>query len=949
MLLFSVIFFFSQLVFSQTDKSDYQLLWEISGNGLEKPSYLFGTIHLRDKRAFAFSDSLLYKLAECEAFATEVHPDSAFLFYTTLAFSRDTTDYLREMMSSKAYERLKNQLRNREGIYLDSIQSKNPFYVESLFDRSPESKPDDKDLFVDLYLYRMARRSGKLTYGLEKVQDHKRMNELFFTRFEEEDYPDAFEEKDFDWKSFHTNRVKTVLDIYETGSLDAIEAFLKIRSDSAYNEASLTKRNVIMADNIKKIIHDHSLFAAMGAAHLPGEGGVIKLLEQAGYNMRPVTATFTGKADEFKLQEKEAIWQNYKEDYHRFEVDLPGEPYIWQYEKKGLQLLFHYMLYDDRAEDNDYAIKVSTDFKEEDEPLDSFLLKIVGATFLPNKNIADIQYQVVEQNGMEGLEFRAQVDSIRHLRGRVFYNGTATYQAIVRRDDTNLDHRDIDRFFNSLVIAKPKIYEWKRFTSEQGAFSVSTPFEPDESVMDVPVPDEAGNMVNLNLHFFNVKDLGNGMLYLMRYNGMGEGRYIENDTFFFDTTIEDFKQRSKLGEPDTIFTIYRDGYEGREVLFKNDVSNMRIQLFLRGSRMYLIIAASLAGEEKPELIDDFFNSFRFQDFNHSELSEQKITEHGLSVDLPKPPTIILDTFSVYDYPFVTSSTFYAEDANTNLNYFIDKIKLSKYYQIDTLDSYLNQLIEDDVPATDTVLVNKKITISTHSGRYFKQASDLTHNYLHGYLMVVGNELYQIYFYGPEEVEESRIFAFLNSFQLTGEPSSINLVEKKIELIMNDFESADSLTQARASVALENHPFVESELPYLYAALDKAYPNDSIEYNSTVAILCDILKTTNDSSTVEFLVANYNQFADEPIRKSRILKTLAFINTQESIASYLDLFKDFAPQEDANYNYGLLDPFSDSLEYLITHYELIKDKNQRDTTWGSQLDGLILQLVNNDSI
>ncbi|MBC8172521.1 MAG: TraB/GumN family protein, partial [Chitinophagales bacterium] len=28
------------------------LLWEISGNGLTKPSYLFGTVHLIDKKDF---------------------------------------------------------------------------------------------------------------------------------------------------------------------------------------------------------------------------------------------------------------------------------------------------------------------------------------------------------------------------------------------------------------------------------------------------------------------------------------------------------------------------------------------------------------------------------------------------------------------------------------------------------------------------------------------------------------------------------------------------------------------------------------------------------------------------------------------------------------------------------------------------------------------------------
>jgi uncharacterized protein YbaP (TraB family) len=58
-------------VFSQTT-GEKTLLWEISGNGLEKPSYLFGTLHILPKKEFtAFktvdeklknSDQMVWKL-----------------------------------------------------------------------------------------------------------------------------------------------------------------------------------------------------------------------------------------------------------------------------------------------------------------------------------------------------------------------------------------------------------------------------------------------------------------------------------------------------------------------------------------------------------------------------------------------------------------------------------------------------------------------------------------------------------------------------------------------------------------------------------------------------------------------------------------------------------------------------------------------------------------------
>jgi uncharacterized protein YbaP (TraB family) len=68
--LFAFLFVFS-VSFSQ-QKWPGTFLWRISGNGLQKPSYLYGTIHLQDKRLFQFSDSLYQALEKVEGFALEI-------------------------------------------------------------------------------------------------------------------------------------------------------------------------------------------------------------------------------------------------------------------------------------------------------------------------------------------------------------------------------------------------------------------------------------------------------------------------------------------------------------------------------------------------------------------------------------------------------------------------------------------------------------------------------------------------------------------------------------------------------------------------------------------------------------------------------------------------------------------------------------------------------------
>src|SRR3954469_17558780 len=51
------------------------LFWEITGNGLQKPSYLFGTMHVSSKMVFHLSDSFYLAIKNVDAIALELNPD----------------------------------------------------------------------------------------------------------------------------------------------------------------------------------------------------------------------------------------------------------------------------------------------------------------------------------------------------------------------------------------------------------------------------------------------------------------------------------------------------------------------------------------------------------------------------------------------------------------------------------------------------------------------------------------------------------------------------------------------------------------------------------------------------------------------------------------------------------------------------------------------------------
>jgi len=61
-------------IFAYSQDKEQSLLWEISGNGLTKSSYIYGTMHVSKKVAFRLDDVFFDALAKSESVALESDP-----------------------------------------------------------------------------------------------------------------------------------------------------------------------------------------------------------------------------------------------------------------------------------------------------------------------------------------------------------------------------------------------------------------------------------------------------------------------------------------------------------------------------------------------------------------------------------------------------------------------------------------------------------------------------------------------------------------------------------------------------------------------------------------------------------------------------------------------------------------------------------------------------------
>src|SRR3954451_2230731 len=151
------------------------LFWEITGNNMKKPSYLFGTMHVSNKMVFHLSDSFYYAIRNCDAVALELNPevwqDEMFRFQKAqINLARFSSGRMNDYLKESSFD-LKR--------YDDNIKralTEEPTVVNNLLYRSYQSSADfEENTYLDLYIYQTGRKLGKQPAGVENYMESERL------------------------------------------------------------------------------------------------------------------------------------------------------------------------------------------------------------------------------------------------------------------------------------------------------------------------------------------------------------------------------------------------------------------------------------------------------------------------------------------------------------------------------------------------------------------------------------------------------------------------------------------------------------------------------------------------------------------------------------------------------------------------------------------------------
>jgi uncharacterized protein YbaP (TraB family) len=263
------------------------VLYEISGGGLSHKSYVFGTIHLRDKRVFEQvnnkKDSLWYCFKHCDIIAGELKFDKKEIKEAAMdkVMMPDGVT-LQSLLSPESYEKVKAYAKETLGwkaILIDRIK---PLFSISLFTEAMEKA--DYKYPLDVYLQEQGEKKKKEIAGIETIDEQMQALSAMSLKDQAKELEDFVNNPtdsraEFE-KMIALYQERKLLDLYEfittSGMSDSVETAL------------LTDRNKLMAFRIETMMLRKPVFAAIGSAHLPGDKGVLELLRKKGYKVRAV-------------------------------------------------------------------------------------------------------------------------------------------------------------------------------------------------------------------------------------------------------------------------------------------------------------------------------------------------------------------------------------------------------------------------------------------------------------------------------------------------------------------------------------------------------------------------------------------------------------------------------------------------------------------------------------
>ncbi|MEZ4853620.1 TraB/GumN family protein [Flavobacterium sp.] len=865
-----LLFAFIVLSTCMAAQNENTLLWEITKNENSKKSYLYGTMHVNDKISYHLNDRFFEALQNVEVVANESDPrtwhDLYDLFYANNSYNYNSFYSQFYLLSPK-----KNNL-------LELFKANSSFLQNMLSGNNASSSDYQEDTVLDMFIFQTGNKLGKTNTGLEDViTSYTPIYKLNNEEAMPEEEKRALLLKFLKDKTFN----EALKDLYRDKNIQKLDSLYKLSVSKKAHDAVIVNRNIDMANAMDKIMQNKTLFAAVGAAHLAGNKGMIQLLIEKGYTVKPVFASLTDVGTNLK---------------NKFESLLP-EPVLEKNQTNDgfIQFNANAITFTDNntISSPDYTsganFKINRilhhNFLKEKNPITA---QTIDSLFFENIPGTTLSKDFTETDFIKQYAISSKTKTGNHQQYN-FYITPLEVISITLIGPKNYAALYKSNYFDVLKM-KTTSDKWINYKPENGGFSVELP--------EYYVTHTDDDFQNISLQAF---DASQNSYYFVIEKTLPDSEYLEDIEYEKQQIQTEFLLQYAV-EPK--FTTINNEQIGTATL-KNG-NTIALVTKVKGAKYYLLGCVNTSEDFKNK----FFNSFAFQPFNFSEdFRDYTDTENTISMTIPYKENKVyfynMDKNRVKEKnQFSQKTKYYQIKSKTGQKVDVYYTKYHRYEYKKNIDSMYNDYRQKALyrytPLTRTsdysyetypsgcILGELSSKKGFQSSKWIETLYNFNPKEKYEYKMLAENQSYN------NETGEHK-FSYLVScdeclqaikteviFKNDASVSANALVDK------NDFKSNTFANNVLASIQLQNQSgnslFTNKWQTFVNDANSN---NDSIRYSALNSTYYLTIEKENVTSAIKFL-KEFTFKPNEANSKSNLLYKIASIESEE-IMPFLDAY------------------------------------------------------------
>ena len=591
------IFLFATALHSQKDNT---LFWEISGNGLQKKSYVYGTMHVNEKVSYHLSDAFYNHLLAADIVSNESNPET---WAELVALFQDN-----EVASQyKFYSEFYLFPAKKENIATAFVNTN--YFDKMLSGIEGEQADFQENTVLDMFIFQTGKKYNKKIIGLEDAKESL----LPILQLDGDDVKPMAENMPILVKILkNRNFTEALRQYYREKDIVMLDSIYKLMFSKKAHHVLITKRNEKMAASLDSLSRKGSVFSAVGAAHLAGKEGVIALLRKKGFTVTPISDVLTesGKA---KKKTIEAFFPD-----PGFVASKTNDGMLSMPLNKKQNLTNNNIGSPDLTNGGLIAIKRIPLYDYLKKNPESFNPKALDSLFFEN-----IAGEILEKKYIEGPNYRGydikNITKTGNGQRHRFYITPLELIAVSMTGTGNYVRRYETAIFDKISL-KPYSDSWEKITPATGGFSVEAP--SFHSVYGNN-PDQPANMT---IQAYDQKEKG---YYFMTERTLNSTYYLEDTTFEHKQIHHEFYLQHSI---DTLHTAYAKNHSG--VVSESILGGKKIKLksVIKGSKYYILGTVNASDQHSER----FFNSFITLPFQYKTAAKTFLdTVAQLKIDIPE--------------------------------------------------------------------------------------------------------------------------------------------------------------------------------------------------------------------------------------------------------------------------------------------------------------------------